>query len=346
MPRFNKEFRNLCVLIVLASLFFVAGNAWSQQYALTPLEEKSLQSLVKVNDFPFYTMTYYGAYPSHSAKAPKPGSAPKAGEKWACSLFAALGDPDNRVYGRNFDWIYSPVLLLFTYPPDGYASVSMVDLAYLGFPRDEFLILDQLPLVKRWLLVRGVQLPFDGMNAYGLVVGMATVPDVELPPIAGKKIVDTTEIIREMLDHSRTVDEAVALMEKHHVAMRSGLMLHYLIADATGKAVLVEYNQGRMHVIPNDQPWHLSTNFLVTNVKYPRGQCPRYDKIGKRLLKTAGRLSGPEALNLLDKISNRSSEGVRTQWSVVYGMNNGTIHVVLDRKFNRTYSFQLEMAQP
>ena len=35
-------------------------------------------------------------------------------------------------YGRNFDWEFSPALLLFTDPPDGYASVSMVDLTFLG----------------------------------------------------------------------------------------------------------------------------------------------------------------------------------------------------------------------
>ena len=54
-----------------------------------------------------------------------------------CSLFAALGDPENRLFGRNFDWRYSPALLLFTDRPagGGYASVSMVDIAYLGFGR-------------------------------------------------------------------------------------------------------------------------------------------------------------------------------------------------------------------
>jgi Flp pilus assembly protein TadD len=31
-------------------------------------------------------------------------------------------------YGRNFDWDFSPALLLFTNPPDGYASVSRGDL--------------------------------------------------------------------------------------------------------------------------------------------------------------------------------------------------------------------------
>jgi hypothetical protein len=37
------------------------------------------------------------------------------------------------LFGRNFDYYYSPALLLFTRPPAGYASVSMVDLAVVGF---------------------------------------------------------------------------------------------------------------------------------------------------------------------------------------------------------------------
>jgi len=33
---------------------------------------------------------------------------------WACSLFAGLGDVEQRLYGRNFDWDHSPAVLLFT----------------------------------------------------------------------------------------------------------------------------------------------------------------------------------------------------------------------------------------
>ena len=38
--------------------------------------------------------------------------------------------------GRNFDWYEHPALILFTDPPDGYASVSMVDISYLGVKGD------------------------------------------------------------------------------------------------------------------------------------------------------------------------------------------------------------------
>lgn len=40
-----------------------------------------------------------------------------ANASWAGSFFAALGDADHRLLGRNFDWRYSPARLLFTDPP-------------------------------------------------------------------------------------------------------------------------------------------------------------------------------------------------------------------------------------
>ena len=62
-------------------------------------------------------------------------NAPGAGisrAEWSCTLFAALGDPNDLYFGRNFDREFSPTLLLFNHPKDGYSSVSMVDISYLG----------------------------------------------------------------------------------------------------------------------------------------------------------------------------------------------------------------------
>jgi len=79
-------------------------------------------------------MQFHGAYHEDvhvlSNWKPHSGSA-SSRPAWGCSLFAAFGDGKEMFYGRNFDWRYSPALLLFTDPPEGYASVSMVDLDYL-----------------------------------------------------------------------------------------------------------------------------------------------------------------------------------------------------------------------
>jgi hypothetical protein len=150
----------------------------------------TLSSLEQLDDFPLYTMRYIGAYPSQISAAieslrPIESENPIAYNacrpSWGCSLFATLGDPDNRLYGRNFDWRFSPAVLLFTDPPGGYASVSMVDIEYLGFEGSRASKLTNLPLDERQALLDAPAWPFDGMNDQGLAIGMAAVHQEDAP---------------------------------------------------------------------------------------------------------------------------------------------------------------------
>ena len=59
-----------------------------------------------------------------------------------------------------------------------------------------------------------------------------------------------------MLDHARDVDEAVAILESHNIDFEGGPPVHYLMADATRKSVLVEFYRGEMNIFENEQPWH------------------------------------------------------------------------------------------
>ena len=87
-----------------------------------------------------------------------------------------------------------------------------------------------------------------------------------------------------MLDHARTVDEAVGIMQSYNIDFGGGPPIHYLMADATGKSVLVEYYNGEMHVLDNEEPWHLATNFLRSSVDDPtEGGCWRYNTIQTQL---------------------------------------------------------------
>ncbi len=90
---------------------------------MTADQVSTLASLKQIDEFPLYTMAYEGdlALEGENAALQRYGEEPA----WACSLFAAYGDPDEMLYGRNFDWDFSPALLLFMDPPGGYASVSM-----------------------------------------------------------------------------------------------------------------------------------------------------------------------------------------------------------------------------
>lgn len=295
----------------------------------------TLSGLERLDDYPLYTMHYRGAYGRAGAELER---APE--RVWACSLFAALGDPRNMLYGRNFDWDPSPALLLFTDPPDGYASVSMVDIAFLGLAGDRARALDELPIAERVALLDAPWLPFDGMNEYGLVVGMAAVPPGNVARDPQKPTIGSVGIIREMLDHARTVDEALALLEEYNVDMAGGPPIHYLIADRSGRALLLEFYNGALRVLPNKAPWHQATNFLRAAVPGDaEGWCWRYDELSRCLDEAGGRLSVPQALDLLSAVSQSN-----TQWSVVYGLQSGRIDVVMGRNYAEIRTLQIEMA--
>jgi hypothetical protein len=306
----------------------------------------TLKSLKQVDDYPLYTMVYRGSYeeaatatgaPDANLADLLPADRPLPTSAWACSLFAALGDPEALLYGRNFDWEFSPALLLFTNPPGGYASVSMVDIAYFGFRGERAKELTNLPLRERRALLEAPRLPFDGMNERGLVVGMAAVPPGGMRDDPDKPTVGSIRAIREMLDHAGDVEEALALLDRYNVDHGGGPPIHYLIADRSGRAVLVEFYQGQRHLYYNDAPWHLATNFLRASVDDPAGQCRRYDALDRHLVESEGRLSSQEAMDLLSQVAQGN-----TQWSALYDLTAGRVSVAMGRDYQAVHTFGLE----
>ena len=301
----------------------------------------SLASLARVDDYPLYTMVYYGPYTSTTTSAgPVDGTRRPVEPGWACSLLAALDDPEERVFGRNFDWRYSPALLLFTDPPDGYASASMVDIAYLIGPGDAGRLTD-VPIEARVPLLEAPLWPFDGMNEHGLGVGMAAVPESQMPYDPTKPTIGSLGIIREILDQARDVEEALIVMQGYNITWDGGPPLHYLMADAAGQAVLVEFVDGEMVLIPRPEqdPWHAATNHWRSGVG--RGEasgCWRYATIEEALARTAGRLTAAEALDLLADVSQEE-----TQWSVAYNLTSRELHVTMGRDYEDTHVFELMM---
>jgi hypothetical protein len=317
---------------------------------LSSEEVATLSSLEQVDDYPLYSMRYYGAYGGQETSSVR-GDTGWAGTSlssrgvaatpsaWACSLFAALSDSDNMLYGRNFDWEYSPAVLLFTDPPDGYASVSMVDIAYLGFEGTRANELIDLPLLERDSLLDAPFLPFDGMNERGLTVGMAAVPRGNMRPDPDKETIGSLMVIRKMLDYASNVDEAVEIIRSYNVDMGGGPPIHYLVADPSGQAALIEFHQGKMVITMNDNAWHLATNFLRASVGgSAEGECWRYDEISQQLAEVQGRVDPREAMDLLSEVSQAI-----TQWSIVYGMSSGKVSVAMGREYGNVHTLALEL---
>jgi len=300
----------------------------------SPEEITTLNSLEKVDDHPLYVMHYTGGY-NQAAAAPPVGDT-----SYACSLFAALGDKDNLRYGRNFDWSHSAALILFTEPPDGYASVSMVNPDFAGIKNGKDLL--QLTNAERELLLDTPFVPTDGMNETGLTIAMAAVDGGKADFLPSRETIGSLEIMREVLDHAATVDEAVKLFSSYNIDFTGGPPVHYLVADANGSAALIEYVAGQMVVMPNENPWHLATNhFITTGVKDSGNSGWRYDTLRERLSAAGGILTPKEAMTLLADVAQADS----TQWSAVYNASAGSVDVAMGGGYDVVHSFQLDLGE-
>jgi hypothetical protein len=299
---------------------------------------RTLTSLRQADDHPLYVMHYYGPYSSQllletGVEQAIYGVVRGMAMPDACTCFAGLSPDGEKVFGRNFDWYAHPALLLFTDPPHGYASVSMVDIHYLGYD-------DQgSPATGRAGLLLAPFLPFDGLNEAGLAVGMMAVPRARDADDPGRPTIDSLRAIRVLLDGAATTDEAINLLRQHNVAFYDP-PIHYLISDASGSSAIVEYVDGEMKVITNQEPWQVATNFIVSEVLPLGGDspCQRYDRAYQALSAANGSISPDEAMAILESVS-----GANTIWSAVYDMSTGEIQVVMDKKYDQIHAFQLEM---
>jgi hypothetical protein len=314
----------------------VTLSVTESQGVFSEAETKTLASLRQVDDHPLYVLQYDGEYTSPRSSSWSAAREAEPTPGWACSLFTVLLDDNHLLYGRNFDWDFSPAVLVFTYPPDGYASVSMVDIAYLGYSTQTASKLMDLPIEELGGLLDAPQIPFDGMNEHGLAIGMAAVPQADMPADPSKERIGALQLIREMLDHARNVDEAVNLIRGYNIDFTGGPPIHYLIADAKGKAVLVEFYRGEIHLFENEQPWHSATNFLHSSVENPKGNCWRYDRINTRLNEAQGLLDSRSAMGLLAEVAQGN-----TQWSVVYQMARGEVSVAMGKDYANVHTFRM-----
>jgi hypothetical protein len=320
-------------------------------------ENPTLASLKKVSDFPFYTMRYVGDYgfgeylkglknqisfldaplPPWSANTPRiPVGVSQLA--FACTGFTAHSPQGERLMGRNFDWYRHPALLLFTDPPDGYASASMVDISYLGFAGP----IQQDDPAALSALLKTPYLPFDGMNERGLAVAMMAVAHSEGGNDPRKPTLDDLEAIRLLLDYAADVDQAIDLLGQYNVDWGNGPAIHYFLADASGNSAVVEFIGGKAQVFRSPQTWQISTNFLFaeTPLEKAGAECQRYDTVNTALSQSEGELDAEGAMDLLQRVSQAGTTG--TIWSVVYNLSSGQVQVVMDQDYKHVYPFDLK----
>ena len=233
-----------------------------------------------------------------------------------CSTYAAESAEGGFVFGRNFDWSCSQVLLLEAHPADGYASFSTVNLDFL---RESARLPDEaIPMASYYA-------PLDGMNEKGLAVSVNMISDsARIAQKSDKPDLTTTTAVRLMLDRAATTEEALALLESYDLHGSYDMMIHFAVADTTGRAVDVEYVGQEMVVIETP----ILTNFyLAEGEKHGIGS----EESHRRFEALEAFAAAHEKADIVDvrdalmaaresAFDPDPSEG--TEWSVLYDQTN------------------------
>jgi Linear amide C-N hydrolases, choloylglycine hydrolase family len=354
-------FFSLVGLGVLAYFFILPNFKSIERWVMTVPpgsqtsdEKQTLASLTVINDHPFYQMTFYGDYLRYlemkkrfywAMGFPKP----------ECSSFAALNPQGHAILGYNNDGNYIPLILLFTHPSDGYVSISISPIGD-GFPwfTRSFTPFDSDR--NRSLLLYSPYSTQSGMNEMGLAISTMTDPSGEWELDPDKDTLGAAEARRYILDHAKNVEEAITLLSQVNVSYKGTSVSHLLLADQAGHSALIEWVDGKMVVMSNQQPWQVSTNFRVYGatdsiddylLQYQSKGIVAGDNLGRNhwryaaawetLREANGLLSSDQSMDLLRLIS----QPYKTQYSIVFDLTTGDVQIVTERKYDTVYHYQL-----
>ena len=256
---------------------------------------------------------------------------------FGCSAFTAATPEGQRLFGRNFDYDETDVLVFYTEPKDGYASYGVTDLRFFDIGTKNGLDGNSLP--AKALMLAAPYVTMDGINEAGVGVGILQLDIDELHQDNGKSDLLIFAAIRGILDKCATVDEAIAFLESYDIHSFLSRSYHLFITDKTGKSVIVEWTDEETFIVEDTA----CTNDVMSNNKFydPEWNCKRYDTIKNSLAENNDILSADEAMTVASDAS-KDKNGYSTEWSCVYNLDEFTLDICLDRDYETKYSFSRE----
>lgn len=260
------------------------------------------------------------------------------GDAFGCSTVSVKNADGGYLFGRNFDWQTCDALVVVSYPREGYASVSTVN---LGFIRQGAGSSANMP-TDEMLTVAALYAPLDGMNEKGLCVSVNMIRDnATIRQDTGKADITTTTAIRLMLDKAATAEEALELLRQYDLHASFGTMVHFAIADSTGNSVAVEYIDDEIVVIETP----VLTNFYLAEGKKQgigTSQSHTRFEILEKTLEEHPSMTAQQVRDALDGVSKDNfGEFESTEWSIVFDQSALTATYYHRENYEAGYAFQI-----
>lgn len=151
----------------------------------------------------------------------------------------------------------------------------------------------------------------------------------------------TTTAVRLLLDKAASVDEALDLLRQYDLHASMGMMIHFALADTTGKGVVVEYINNEMVV--TETP--VVTNFyLAEGAKHGIGTQQSHERynILTQTLADHPTMTMEDVRDAMDSVSKDDfNEFESTEWSAVFDPNTGTAYYYHRENYENRYTFSI-----
>ena len=256
---------------------------------------------------------------------------------FGCSTLAVSSPDGHTLFGRNFDWQHCEALVVTSKPTDGYASVSTVNLDLISQAGGS---LGKSLAQNDARVLAALYAPLDGMNEKGLAVSVNMIQDNALiKQDTDKPDLTTTTAVRLLLNKAASVDEALTLLQQYDLHSSMGMMIHFALADTTGRAVVVEYIDNQMVI--TETP--VVTNFyLAEGSKQGVGtqqSHTRYDILTQKLAEHSA-MTMDDVRDALDSVSKHNfNEFESTEWSAVFDLSTGEAHYYHRENYDNRFTF-------
>lgn len=323
----------ICTVFV-AALF---GNEIRTVLSLESYDAKGLYSIEYHGDYGFDEFLKVGAkdwdeYGDYIKNTLAHGLAAKIDDfGTSCSCFVCRNEKGEVLFCRNFDYTFSPCLVTVTKPSNGCASIGASNMGFCKFGTNNNVEPHKLNMTNA-LALSGPYFTTDGMNEYGVAMSVLDCGGAWLPEIEGAPTLVTCAMIRMILDNAHNVDEAVELFKSYNMS-RYNSNHHFMIADSTGRAVVMEYTRDGIIAVESDTV----TNFNLYGTSDGKKICRRYKYIKEKLEECGGVMSEDEAMDVLCEVK------VRLQYSTIYNLTTGEAHVFTFGDKTKAETFNLEM---
>ncbi len=250
---------------------------------------------------------------------------------FSCTTFV-YKTPDGKLYfGRNFDFpagmghiqINKRGVAKFSMPPQGEEVFEWTSLfGSISFNQN------------------GREFPYGGMNEAGLIIEQMWHQEAQYPEKDARPGLTELQWIQYQLDRSATIEELIASDSALRISNASVATLHFLVADSTGAAAVIEFLDGKMRVYKEAElPYSALANCSYeVSLDYKNRKLNDSGAVfsgwtensSGRFSKAAAMLSKNSpvdyAIDYCYAILDSVSQGNQTQWRIVYDQKASTIY--------------------